>query len=143
MAKKQHKLEYSLEFNADLIGISSHENDYRLCWALNSSLNFNFIRTHNVEIKGNINGEDQNFIKYTYIDDDTSNTYQLISNRCDNGFLLEEYTNIDFILMINGEYPGHFIGHLINSIKSISIITLAFKIDAESIKKKSKLKLIF
>ena len=143
MVKKQHKLEYNLDFDFDIIGISSHENDYRLSWALNSNLNFNFIRTQDIEIKDNLSGEEQSFIKYTFIDDDTLNLYHLISNRCDNGFLLEEYRNIDYILIVRGEYTNHFIEHLINSIKSIAIITLAFKIDVENLKKKTKTKLIF
>ncbi len=143
MAKKQHKLEFTIEYDFNLIGISSHENDYRLSWALNNGLNFNFIKTNDLEIKGKLEEENQNFVKYSYVDEDTLNMYNLISNRCDNGFLLEEYRNIDFILMIIGEFDSNFIDFIVNKIKSVNIITLAFKIDIETLKKKSKTKLIF
>lgn len=143
MTVKLHKLDFTVEYEFDLIGISSHQNDYRISWALNTELNFGLIKTDNLIVSITSNKENQIFSKYSYVDDDNLNLYHLISNRCDNGFLLEEYKNIDFILMIIGEYDKNFLPSLLNKIKLIDIIIFAFQIDIELLKKKSKTKLIF
>lgn len=42
--KKIHKLKFELENDSYLIGIASHENDYRLSWALNKNLDLKLVK---------------------------------------------------------------------------------------------------
>ena len=143
MKKKVHKLDYKPEFEFDLIGISSHENDYRVSWALNNNLNTRLTRDNDLEIKTTGNEEIAKFSKYAYHEEEDYISYYLIANRCNNAFLLEEFKNLDFFLLMKGEYGNHFIEDLVKKIKQINIITIAFNIDLSTIKSKSKLKLIF
>ncbi|MBN2520972.1 MAG: IPExxxVDY family protein [Bacteroidales bacterium] len=143
MKKRTHKLDYQPEFEFDLIGISSHENDYRISWAFNKEMKLIFVKTNDLEIESTNKDEIQKFSKFTCLDEDSLNTYHLISNRCDNGFLLDEFKNLDYFLLVLGEYDNYFIDDLIKKIKSIDLITIAFRIDLNNIKNKSKLKLIF
>ena len=48
--KKIHKLAFDFESDFKLIGIASHENDYRLSWAINKSLNIDFIKADDLLI---------------------------------------------------------------------------------------------
>jgi hypothetical protein len=73
------------------IGISSHENDYRLSWNLNEYLDLQFV----FQNKGHIVGTEE-FACFCHRDE--KQTLWLISNRCSNGFLLPKYKNFDFIL---------------------------------------------
>ena len=37
--KKKHTLEFDVDYDYDMIGISSPNNDYRIVWAMNELLN--------------------------------------------------------------------------------------------------------
>ena len=41
----KHFLENDFEYTFQLIGISCHEKDYRLCWAINQKLALNLKKT--------------------------------------------------------------------------------------------------
>ena len=41
----KYHLESDYEYDFSLFGICSHEKDYRLCWAINSSLNISLYKT--------------------------------------------------------------------------------------------------
>ena len=44
----KYHLEEEYEYDFDLYGISSHEKDYRICWAINNSLGLSLERTGDV-----------------------------------------------------------------------------------------------
>ena len=139
MPKKSHKLSFDEVYSFILIGISSHENDYRLSWAINNTLGIQLSKTHNLVIYNKRTDENQEFSLYQFTDEETLLQYHLISNRCDNGFLLEEMTNIDFLLQITGEVNKGVLSDTVLRLKEIEIITTAFAIDPESLKSKKKL----
>ena len=99
MKKKNQKLYYQPEPDFHLIGIASHENDYRLSWALNKKLLVNFIRSENLEIKDLKKNSVSFFSVFSTDDEQEDIRLILISNRCDNGFLIEELKNIDYFLI--------------------------------------------
>ena len=41
----KYHLEEEYEYDFELFGISTHEKDYRLCWAINNSLNISLERS--------------------------------------------------------------------------------------------------
>lgn len=139
MSKKVHKLNLEPEYSFKLIGISSHENDYRLSWALNNHLNIELTKNPDLEILNHKFAERQNFSLYSFEDEDTFLKYNLLSNTCDNGFLIEEMKNIDFFLQVFGEVPDSFMDSLNKQLKSVDVITATFIIDPNNLKSKSKL----
>jgi hypothetical protein len=139
LGKKLHKLVVKDEFNFLLIGISSHENDYRVTWAINQHLKMAFKHADNLQIHNPKTDDEQEFSLYRYTDHKTQLHYDLFSNRCDNGFFLEEMKNIDYILKISGDANKNFIVQLLNKLKKIDILTTAFEIDPLSLKSKKKL----
>ena len=139
MTKKSHKLIIKDDFCFLLIGISSHENDYRVSWAMNNSLGISLRQTEKLDIYNPRINLNQVFSLYYYNDRETLLQYYLISNRCDNGFLLEEMPNIDYVIKISGEVGKNFSTQLINKLKKITIITTAFMIDPSTLKSRKKL----
>lgn len=139
MTKKSHKLIIKDDFRFLLIGISSHENDYRVSWAMNNSLGISLRQTEKLDIYNPRINLNQVFSLYYYNDRETLLQYYLISNRCDNGFLLEEMPNIDYVIKISGEVGKNFSTQLINKLKKITIITTAFMIDPSTLKSRKKL----
>ena len=67
------------------------------------------------------------------------NTYRLISNRCDNGFLLEELKNIDYLLLIEPNDEVFKISDVITKIKSIPFVAAIFPIEISSLKNKKRI----
>ena len=104
-----------------IIGISSHENDYRLSWSINEQLGLVFTRSDNV-----VTSAGNEFS--CYIHEGDNQMLLLISNRCDNGFLLEKYKNIDFILKFDTELNDTATAAWISDLKKAPLISAAFPI---------------
>jgi len=104
-----------------LMGISSHENDYRLSWSINEQLGLTFAQEENL-----VAGDGREFSCFVHEDD--GQTLLLISNRCDNGFLLEKYKNIDFILKFNAELNETEISKWTGNLKKVPLISAIFPI---------------
>ena len=87
-----------------------------------------FKRTDNLQIRNLRTGDDQEFSIYTYTDPKTHLHYDLFSNRCDNGFFLEEMKNIDYFMRVSGDINKTFSTLLVNKLRKIDILTTAFEI---------------
>lgn len=127
------------EFDFQLIGLASHENDYRLSWAINSNLHFNLIQTkpHQITPKNAI--EPASFNVFEFEDEDNYLKYLLISNRSENGFLIPEFKNIDYFLELQGEISEEEIQSFKQKLNSIDIIQTSIVIDIQSLKSKKNL----
>lgn len=139
MKKKSHKLTVEPDYRFFLIGISSHENDYHLCWSINQKLGLNLQKTanfigYNPKLKAN-----QEFSMYTFEDEESLLTYHLLSNRCDDGFLVDEFRNIDFLIQVHGDLPEAAQKKLIRDLKTIGIISTSFAIDPHTLKSRDRL----
>lgn len=137
--KKIHKLTDREEYRFRLAGISSAENDYRLCWSLNQCLGINLSKKANLEIFHKRLEGMQAFSQFEYLDEETLLQYRLISNRSANGYLLEEMTNLDYLLQITGDLEDSWMEMLVNKLNSLEGIILAFPIDPLSLKSRNKL----
>ena len=139
MKKKVHKLIYEPNEHFVLIGIVSHENDYKLSWALNEYLKLKFAKTESLIISQPKLDENPVFSVFTYHDHEYQ--YFLIANKSENGFLIPELKNVDFILKISGEVKTDFISDLVTKIKKMEFVSTAFKI--EDISPKASKNLLF
>ncbi len=122
-----------------LLGISSHENDYRISWALNNQLGLKLMKSENHKSFNKRLGETQEFSMYLGQSDEFSPVYKLISNRCDNGFLLEELKNIDYLLRIEPMEAPLNIDDVFLKIKEIQLISAVFRLNPETIKSINRL----
>ena len=130
---KRVKLQVDTEINFKLIGISSHENDYRLVWAINNQLQMQFVRTDNLVIHDRL-GTELGFSRFVYYDEDRYLTYKLISNRCPDGFLFQEIRNFDFIMQVTKEMTDTEIKGFIKKLKAVEVISASFLLDPEKFK---------
>lgn len=121
-----------------LIGISSHENDYRLVWAMNNAFSFQFTRIENLVIFNPKLNADLEFSRFIFTDEDKYLTYHLISNRCPDGFLFPEIKNLDYLLQITGEIDSKHLASLLKELKKVSIVSAIFMIDPKQLKDAEK-----
>lgn len=101
MAK--HKLDLRPEPEVVVIGISSHVNDYRLCWSLNKSLELELTRRAE-DVEG-IDGAAASFAAYDHVFEDDGTLVSLLCNRSEGVLLLKEQREADFFLVLDENGP--------------------------------------
>jgi hypothetical protein len=134
LKKKTHKLSINAEYSSVIIAISSHENDYRLSWAINKHMGTNFIKTDNLVVFNKKYKVEQEFSLFMFEDEDSLVKYHLVANKCDKGYLIPELSNMDFFIQIYGEISADFRDRLLEKLKKINIVTGAFIIDPALLK---------
>jgi len=139
MPKKIHILKEKEFYDFGLIGISSPENDYRISWILNHALGYRLTRETDLELPHKKLEEPQIFHQFRYFDEEALLHYRLISNKCENGFLLEEMPRIDYLIHVSGELEEGFIGSLVRKLNGLEGIALAFQLDPGSLKSRKRL----
>jgi hypothetical protein len=132
--KKKLKLQMDDKIHFRLIGISSHENDYRLVWAINNQLSFQFIRIQNLVMHQPKLKTDLEFSRYLHTDEDRYHAYYLISNRCPDGFLFPELKNFDFLMQITGEITSGDTKEFLKKLKEVQVISASFLLEPHKIK---------
>ena len=136
----KYHLEEEYEYDFDLYGISSHEKDYRICWAINNSLGLSLERTaENIEVIFN-QQEKQNsqFPVFKFERDDVLETYYLIGNKFENHQLIEEQKHVDFFLMVksSGVMSSN---DFIDKLKDIPFVLAVNKVDVSILQSKKNL----
>lgn len=134
MKKKIHKLVAEPDEKFSVIGIVSHENDYRLSWAFNQYLGMKFVKSADLLVEQPKLEENPVFSVYKCIDDECPAVYYLISNKSENGFLLPEHKTVDFILKVTGGVEKSDLNDLLNKIKKLEFVSTAYVIENLSLK---------
>ena len=141
MKKKIHKLHNFFHEEFYVICIASHQNDYRLSWALNEKLNLRLQKDQDLTVEDKKEGTNRQFTKYSYAEDDQVIQYHLIANKNSEGFLFPDMKNIDFLLKIEGEADEENLNFMVKEIRKIDFVIIAFKL--EKLQPKHKKRLIF
>jgi len=141
MKRKVHKLHNFYPEAFQVICIASHQNDYRLSWALNEKLNLGLQKDKDLTVEDQKEGTTRQFTKYSYTFGDQAIQYHLIANKNQEGFLFPDMKNIDFLLKLEGEMDEDKLNFLIKEIKKIDFVIIAFRL--EKLQPKHKKKLIF
>lgn len=133
------KLEIEYDYDFVLIGICSHEKDYRICWALNNKLGFDLKKTEELEIKEKKLDEPSLFSMYVYENAEQYTDYYVIANRSENGLLVPEQKQADYFLVIKGTVADEQVESLVKQLREVSMILTAYEIDPNQLKSKQNL----
>ena len=130
MAK--YKLELEPEIDVVVIGISSHVNDYRLCWSLNTKLGISLSR-RDQDIAAMEPGSKAHFAAFDHQDEETQTSMTLICNRSKEGVLLKELKQADFFLVVGEEGPiaPH---EALSMVREAEFVLAAFPIDLQKLR---------
>jgi len=134
MARKILRDTYSEPVYYTLIGISCHLKDYRLSYLLNNKLEFVFTKQQDLVITLQEKNEATNFSFYFYKDDDQINSYWLIGNRNEEYVLLPELKQLDFLLMVEGDFKKNRKDTLLKVVSSIPNVLTAYEIKLSGIR---------
>lgn len=135
MTKYTFNLEEDYDF--EIIGISCHAKNYKLCWTINNTLDINLIRLNDLDIiKKN---EDLSFSFYEYIDKENNIEYYLIGNKCEKGFLIPEKQSVDYFIILKGQTDSKLTTKITTILNKQEIILMAHRIDVATLKSKKNL----
>jgi len=130
-------LDFELDYNFTLIGISSHLQDYRLCWLINQALSWDFIKQdyHQI-IREDIELE---FARFDHGEDSENAVFTILSNRCEHGFLIPEKQGFDYFLIVEGHISQRIHEHIVQSIGNIPNINVVQELIPEDLRSKQNL----
>lgn len=132
--KKKLKIEFEIQSEYTLFGISSQLKDYRLAFHINNDLKLNFKRMDDINIANEKSNEENNFSFYYYFDEESQNTFSLISNHNQDGKLLPSAKQIDCFFIIKDYIKTEQKQHFLSSIRKIRNVIAAYKLDIKKIK---------
>lgn len=128
------KLDYEPDYEFLLLGIVSYERDYRISWDINQNLRLDLVRTDDHSLKLKSSPKEICFSCFIYDDEESYLNYKLLTNRADEGYLLEELRNIDYFIVITGEYDSNFVGNFRERVMKLDTVQNCFILDPEKIK---------
>ena len=131
---KKLKLDYIPDYDFLLLGIVSYDKDYRLSWEISQKMFLDFVRVDDHVVKYKKTGMDQHFSCFEFEDENTWLHYKLLSNRSDTGNLLEELKNLDYLLVVSGEYFGDHARELRDRLLALQSVQSCFIINPEEIR---------
>lgn len=130
-ALAKFKLDIAPEPELTLIGISSHVNDYRLCWALNRHLGITLQRRRNDIEEEGPEARMGHYAVFDHLDEEEQVHWTLVQNHCGDGVLLKEQHRADFFLMVDEPGVG---GDLLDRVRTTEFVLTAFPLDMRDLK---------
>lgn len=133
--------ELTADFFCDtrLLGIVAPVKNYKFCWYLNNMLGYNFRLDTDIDKQLRKRTRQYYFSVYRHVEHDFL-SYYLFHNHCDGEYLLPEFSHIDFLFLMKGDYVDDGkCNNIISSIKSISGVQIVLELTNEKIKNKEHL----
>jgi len=131
---KKLRLESNYDKDFTLIGIVSHQRDYRLIWSLNEKMKLHLVKMNDLKIFQDKKNEINSFSFFYYDDPQTFKTYFFISNMGEKGSLFPEHKQTNFFLLIKGNMQQALNDELMRNLFTNEYILKAHSIELSSIK---------
>lgn len=124
---KKQQLQFEIELDFALVGISCHLKDYRFVWSLNKALQSNFIKTkqfclHDSECR---------FSQFEYSME--LSTAYVFANRSPQGYLVSSKPQVDYWLRLE-EPDDERLQSWMQSIRAIPQVLVAYEEASEKVK---------
>jgi hypothetical protein len=132
-------LEVEYDFDFILLGISCHEKDYRISWALREKLGVDLCRGEDLQINTRKPGESGVYVVFESFSEDNDSSIFLVANRCDSSFLIPEQKSCDYFLIARGGYDLEDQAGMLQKVKEIPFVLTAFSIDPRNLKSRQNL----
>ena len=132
-------LKFEIDLDFVLIAVTTSLKDYRICYLINKCLNFNFIKTPDLQIDIHLDNGPVLFSKYHYHWEATDTDFYFIANKGSDGYLVPEMRKADYFLLIRNYIDENDLDNLISALNKIPEIVAAVKIDPKKIKSRENL----
>ena len=127
MSKHRLLLEDEYEFVA--YGMSCHLKDYRVAWLMNKSIRMHFSRGQ-LDLQGK-GGLVETFSRFVSTDEDSRLKYVLLSNQNEDVYLLKDWKQFDFFLLVEGYIDIFDAEGFMSNVQSIEGIQYIAELDKD------------
>ncbi len=127
------------DYDFILIGIVTPLANYRICWFINNTLAITLIKQPDLVINKKEDNQQFSFSRFQYDEPLTQTTFSVLNNESDGNYLLQDYRQIDYLLIIKGSYYKSKINMLLKKIKAVKEVQTAISIDVINLKQKNYL----
>lgn len=131
-----YTLDIESNYEFDLVGISSHEKDYRLAWSLNKRMGWRLRRISDIIM--NQRSNDSSHAQFRFEHPTEQSTITLIDNNTPEGFFLPDVQHFDYVLKIENDQFGCD-DAFFRKLRSNPFIITAYPINVEKLKSKQNL----
>ena len=136
----KHRLHVDFDYEFSLICIISSLKDYRLCWAINRALNIELAREEEeLKISNEKKRQEAYFNQFYYEDEINFLQYHLLANKSAGAFLLPEFKQVDYILMLRGDAAEEAEEDILQQLKSLAGIEALFATNPAELRSKENL----
>lgn len=126
-----HTLEFEVEFDFFVLGISCHARDYRMAWFINRGLLLDLSRKEEIKVMQK-NGSSVHSIYDCQLDDGRVHLC-LIRNRTEFGYLMPEFAQMDYLLKVESVEEREF-KEIMTNIRSLNQVQYTLEIDPSKYK---------
>lgn len=128
----RHKLEFDLpETDFLLFGICSQSRDYRMVWIINKNLGLHLERKNDIVPEGS-----NRFALFSFENKTTRLKYCLSANKNEGGIFIKELKQVDYLLLIEGNYQSVDSAALLSQLKQSESVLAAYELNPELLKSK-------
>ena len=120
MAIKKTKLSLHEDSDYTILGISCHLSDFRFIHYVNKIKYFNFIRHGDFDYQFKNDGDTFYFPLYYFDDMENYISFYIVSNRSEDGILMNEWRNFDFLLITKNKISDEKMKTINRDIKKIT-----------------------
>lgn len=135
----RRKLKIDPEFNFILIGIATPLQDYRMAWFINNMLFKQLAKTNDLIMADPINMVQAAYGHFFYDEELTKSAFHLLQNKQGANYLIPELKELDYLLIIKGEYYIPRKNEILKKIRGIEQILAVALVEPTTLKSKNNL----
>ena len=132
-------LDVAYDFDFILLGISCHEKDYRLSWALREKLNIDLCRGEDLIIQPRKSSKQEVYAVFEHIHEENDLGIFLVANRFESFYLIPEHKSFDYFLIARGGYDAEFGEEMQKRIREIPFVLAVIAVNPQTLKSKQNL----
>jgi hypothetical protein len=126
---KKYLLNLDEDLDFDVVGISSHQLDYRLVWSINASLRLHLTKAYQpLVVYNEKKNMDLTFPVYGYQDELDRVGYYLLKNKNGLDYLVPEASTMDYFLFLTNNHAID-VEKFISELRRIETILAVFSFD--------------
>jgi len=122
-----------------VIGIVTPVQDYRMAWFLNNMLHKSLRKTDDHTLNDGLNRRQMSFSRYVFDESITKSVFYLLENKHETDCLLQEMKELDYLLIIKGDYYRNRVNDMLKKIRTMEEVQTAVLLKTDEIRSKNNL----
>ena len=133
-----YRLDIEDQFDFRLIGLSSHERDYRLAWSINLAMGWNLQRSEDIEVAARNKRPASTHSAFVYTAEENSGVYYLLENKSSTGMLLPAIQQFQYLIKVD-DMPDELFAGILGGLRRANYVIAAVELPLDGLKERENL----